>query len=245
MKIFVPFRRVIDPASLAGVDGSQRAVWIINPFDGNAIEEAVRFKERREATELVGVTIGSVSAQEQIRTALAMGLDRVIRVAEFEGLDSLGWAQVLAAVVRRESPTLVLMGKQSADEDPSQVGPMLAALLGWPQVTSVSKMESLRATHEFRCVREADHATEVVDVKFPAVVTVDLRLNVPRMPSLAELVKARQSPIELLGIDQIGALPRVRTTTVRTAQSARPREVIRLESVEELVERLQDQGAVF
>ena len=239
MKIAVPFKRVPDPVSAASTNGDE--AWIINPFDEIAIEEALRIRERGEAGEIVGITIASDAAEEQIRAALAMGLDRAIRVDDGRDLDPYAVARILAAVVRREAPALVLMGKQAVDDDCGQVGQMLAGLLGWPQATFISKVEFLLEDRKLRCTRETDRGLETLALTLPAVLTTDLRLNEPRYVSLPGLMKARRRPIEMLTVKQLGldVSPRTRVLSVQPAPRRGAGTMV--DSVEDLVGRLRNQ----
>ena len=233
MKILVPFKRVPDPAG-----GTGAAQYIVNPFDEIAIEEALRIRERGEATEVVGVTIAPPAADEQIRTTLAMGLDRALRVDDSRALDPYTVSRLLRALVSRESPGLVLMGKQAVDDDANQTGQMLAGLLGWPQATFVSKIEFLPGGTEARCVRETDRGLETIEVRLPAVITADLRLNEPRYVSLPGLMKARKRPIEVIPAADLGVSATPRMTTLSVHPVPKRTGGIRLDSVEELVDRL-------
>jgi electron transfer flavoprotein beta subunit len=234
MKILVPFKRVPQLGSAApGEEGEQ---WIINPFDEIAIEEALRIKERGEADEVVGVTISPPEAEEQIRAALAIGLDRAIRVNNDEALDPYAVAKILVEVVHKEQPDLIIMGKQAADDDAGQVGGMLAGRLNWPQATFISKLELVSGAQQAQCTRETDDGLEVILVSLPAVVTTDLRLNEPRYVSMAGLMKARRRPIEVIG--SITVQPR--TTILYTQTFPRRSAGVRVESVEDLVVRLRD-----
>lgn len=241
MKILVPFKRVPDPAA-AGGDGAQ---WVVNPFDEIAIEEALRIRENGVADELVGVTIAPSDAEEQMRVPLAMGLDRVIRIDDSRALDSYAVARILVGVVRREIPDLVLMGKQAVDDDSNQTGQMLAALLGWPQATFVSKVEWLEGNGAIQCVRETDRGLETVEMSLPAVVTADLRLNEPRYVSLPGLMKARRRPIEVLSAVDLGVSVEPRTKVVGTAQAPKRKGGIKVESVEDLMNRLRTHDKVL
>lgn len=238
MKILVPFKRVLDPVSAVGGEAAGGRGWMINTFDEIAIEEALRIKERGEATETVGVTIAAASAEEQIRAALAMGLDRAIRVDDARALDPFAVSRILAAVVRREQPQLVVMGKQAVDDDANQTGQMLAGLLNWPQATFISKLELQNGGRVARCTRETDGGMEIIEVDLPAVVTTDLRLNEPRYVSLPGLMKARRRPIETFSCEQLGVGVNPRTTVLATSAAPRRTAGIRLESVDELVSRL-------
>lgn len=239
MKILVPFKRVPDPAS-AGA-----AQWIVNYFDEIAVEEALRIRERGEATEIAAVTIAPAAAEEQLRTVLAMGVDRALRIDDSRDLDPSTVAHLLAALVRREQPDLVLMGKQAVDDDASQVGPMLAAHLGWPQATFASKIEFPPASGEAVCTRETDRGLEVIAVRLPAVVTTDLRLNEPRYVSLPGLMKARRRPIETLALADLGVAAEPRTTVLDVRPATRRSAGIRLDSVEDLLQRLREHDRVL
>src|SRR5205814_2837192 len=190
MKILVPFKSVPDPndATFAG-EAASASKSVINPFDEIAIEEALRIRERGEATEIVGVTIGAPSVDEQIRAALAMGVDRAIRIDDTRALDPYAVARILRVLIEKEAPHVVIMGKQAVDDDSNQVGQMLAGLLRWPQATFVSKIEFLGNKTRARCTRETDSGLEVVAIELPAIITTDLRLrlNEPRYVSLPGL----------------------------------------------------------
>src|SRR2546427_835167 len=193
MKILVPFKSVPDPngASVTGAAASTPKS-VINPFDEIAIEEALRIRERGDAAEIVGITIGTPAVDEQIRAALAMGVDRAIRVDDSRALDPYAVARILRALIDREAPQVVIMGKQAVDDDSNQVGQMLAGLLGWPQATFVSKIVFLDDKTRARCTRETDAGLEIVEVDLPAILTTDLRLNEPRYVSLPGLMRARR-----------------------------------------------------
>jgi electron transfer flavoprotein beta subunit len=243
LKILVPFKRVPDSGSPPGT-GSADSPWVINPFDEIAIEEALRIRERGEAVEVTTVTVGTAAAEEQIRAALAMGVDRAIRVDDARSLDPYAVARILVGVVRKETPSLVLMGKQAVDDDANQVGQMLAGLLGWSQATFVSKIEVLNA-NQIRCTRETDRGLEVIVVATPAVITADLRLNEPRYVSLPGLMKARRRPIELFTCEEIGVSVEARTTVLTTIPASRRVAGMRVETVEQLVERLREHDKVL
>jgi electron transfer flavoprotein beta subunit len=246
MKIVVPFKSVLDPYEAASPGGSGGAAKsVINPFDEIAIEEALRIRERGEASEIVGLTIGPAAVDEQIRAALAMGVDRAIRVDDSRALDPYAVARILRVVAEKEVPQVVLMGKQAVDDDSNQVGQMLAGLLGWPQATFVSKIEFLDNRTRARCTRETDAGLEVIEVNLPAVITTDLRLNEPRYVSLPGLMKARKKPIEILTSDELDVNLQPLTTVLSTARPSRRAAGARVGSVEELVTKLKEEAKVL
>jgi electron transfer flavoprotein beta subunit len=246
MKILVPFKSVPDPndASVTGAAGSTPK-FVINPFDEIAIEEALRIRERGDATEIVGATVGTQAVEEQIRAALAMGIDRAIRVDDSRELDPYAVARILRALVDRETPHVVIMGKQAVDDDSNQVGQMLAGLLGWPQATFVSKIEFVDDKKAARCTRETDAGLEVIEINLPAIVTTDLRLNEPRYVSLPGLMKARRKPIELLSCDQLKVTVQPLTTVLATTRPPKRAAGVRVESVDELVAKLRQEAKVL
>jgi electron transfer flavoprotein beta subunit len=200
MKVLVPVKRVVDYNVKIRVKADQSGVDLanvkmsMNPFDEIAVEEAVRLKEKGKATEVVVVSIGPSQASETIRTALAMGADRGILVKNDTAVEPLAVAKILKAIVDAEQPKLVITGKQAIDDDSNQVGQMLAALLGWPQGTFAHSLELGDANAKI--TREIDGGLQTVDVKLPAVMTTDLRLNEPRYASLPNIMKAKKKPIE-------------------------------------------------
>jgi electron transfer flavoprotein beta subunit len=245
MKILVPTKRVpdTDQKIVAAADGSRIALdhvpFVINPFDAIALEEAVRISEKRtESVEVVAVGIGPEGYEHQLRTALAMGAARAIHVQCDQPLDPWNVAHLLVAVARRERPDMVLMGKQAVDDDANQTGQFLAALLDWPQATFVSRLELLGT--EIRVDRETDHGIETLRMPLPAVVTTDLRLNEPRYASLAGIMKARKKPLDVIAVAELEVplAPRVQIMRYRSAETQRRCE--RLQSVDDLVERLRD-----
>jgi electron transfer flavoprotein beta subunit len=246
MKILVSFKSVSDPnhVTVAGAAISMSRS-VINPFDEIAIEEALRIRERGEATEIVGVTIGAPTVDEQIRAALAMGIDRAIRIEDSRALDPYAIARILVAVVKKEAPHVVIMGKQAVDDDSNQVGQMLAGLLDWPQATFVSKIDFLDNKTRARCTRETDGGLEVVEVNLPAIITTDLRLNEPRYVSLPGLMRARRKPNEVLTSDQLGLTVRPLTTVLSIARPPRRAAGTRVESVEELITKLKQEAKVL
>src|SRR5437764_2464358 len=246
MKILVPFKSVHDPddAIVAGAAVST-SKSVINPFDEIAIEEALRIRGRGDATEIVGATIGAPAVDEQIRAALAMGVDRAIRIDDSRALDPYAVARILRAVVEKEAPHVVIMGKQAVDDDSNQVGQMLAGLLGWPQATFVSKIELRDNTTRARCTRETDAGLEVIEVDLPAIITTDLRLNEPRYVSLPGLMRARRKPIEVLTCDPLGVTVMPLTKVVSTSRPPKRAAGTRVESIEELVTKLKQEAKVL
>jgi electron transfer flavoprotein beta subunit len=250
MKILVPVKRVVDSNVKVRVksDGSgvdlANVKMSMNPFDEIAVEEAVRIKERGEATEVVAVSIGSTKSQDTLRTALAMGADRAILVkTEQSVIEPLAVAKLLQRVVENEKPDLVIMGKQAIDDDCNQTGQMLAGLLGWPQGTFASKVELNGA--KVKVVREIDGGLETVVLAKPAVVTTDLRLNEPRYASLPNIMKAKKKPIdettpEALGIDIV---PRLKV--IATAEPKMREAGIKVDSVATLVDKLKNEAGVL
>ena len=220
IKILVAVKRVIDAYAPIRVrpDGSgvetANMKMALNPFCEIAVEAALRLREAGHAGEVVVVTAGVAQAQEQLRTALAMGADRAIQIQTDRELQPLAVAKLLQAVVQRESPDLVLLGKQSIDGDNNQTGQMLAGRLGWGQATFAAKIEPVDGA--LRVTREIDGGTEIVEVALPAIVTADLRLNQPRFASLPNIMKARAKPLETLTPESLGVdiAPRFETITV-------------------------------
>lgn len=248
MKILVPTKRVpdTDQKIVAAADGSRVAIehipYVINPFDAIAIEEAIRISENRsDPVEVVVVGIGAEGYDQQLRTALAMGASRAIHVQCEQPLDPWNVAQFLRAIVEREQPQLVLMGKQAVDGDASQTGQFLAALLDWPQATFASRLELL--ADEIRVDRETDHGIETIRMPLPAVVTADLRLNEPRYASLASIMKARKKPLDVICSTELDVTVEPRVEVLRYRSSSVARRCERVMSVVELVERLSSVGA--
>lgn len=249
MKILVPVKRVVDAyvsvrvkADRSGVE-TANVKMSLNPFCEIAVEAAIRLKEAGKATEVIVVTAGIQQAQEQLRTALAMGADRAILISSDAELQPLGIAKLLKAVVEREQPGLVLLGKQSIDGENNQTGQMLAALLGWPQATFASAIDvdGDRAT----VTREIDGGLETLTMSLPAIITADLRLNLPRFASLPNIMKAKQKPLETLSTDSLGVdiAPRFKTLGVAEPKARKPG--IKVASAEELVARLRDEARVL
>jgi electron transfer flavoprotein beta subunit len=215
----------------------------MNPFDEIAMEEAVRLKEAGVATELIAVSIGPTQCQETLRTALAIGADRAILVETTAETQPLGVAKVLKKLVEKESPQLVILGKQAIDDDSNQTGQMLAALLAWPQGTFASKIKI--AGGEAEVTREVDGGLETVAIKLPAVVTTDLRLNEPRYVTLPNIMKAKKKTLEVVKPDDLGVdmAPRLKTLKVQEPSKRKAGAVVK--TVDELVSKLKNESKVI
>ena len=246
MKLLVAVKRVIDfnVKPRVKMDGSgvdiANVKMSMNPFDEIAIEEAIRLKEKGVATEIVAVSIGPVKAQETLRTALAMGADRAILVQTDEEVEPLGVAKILAKIADEEKPDMVVLGKQAIDDDNNATGQMLAALLGWPQGTFASKVEA--GDGKLKVTREVDGGLETEELKVPAVVTTDLRLNEPRYASLPNIMKAKSKPLATRTPDELGVDIKRRLETIKVAEPPKRQAGIKVGSVDELVERLKGLG---
>jgi len=249
MKVLVAVKRVIDYNVKIRVKSDQTGIetanvkMSMNPFDEIAIEEGVRLKEAGTADELIAVSMGLSQSQETIRTALAMGADRGILVETDVELQPLAVAKLLKAVVDKESPDLVILGKQAIDDDFNQTGQMLAALLGWSQGTFASKLE-LGDGHA-RVTREVDGGLETVRLVMPMVLTVDLRLNEPRYASLPNIMKAKKKPIEVLSPDDLGVDVMPRLETLRVVEPESRQAGVMVASAAELVDKLRNQAKVI
>jgi len=215
----------------------------MNPFCEIAVEEAVRLKERGIATEIVAVSVGPAQAQEQLRTALALGADRAILIESDEELGSLAVAKLLKAVVDREQPQLVITGKQAIDSDNNQTGQMLAALTGYAQGTFASKVEVSGAA--LKVTREIDGGLQTLELKLPAIVTTDLRLNEPRYASLPNIMKAKKKPLETLKPADLGVSVASTLKTLRVEAPAQRQAGVKVGSVDELVEKLKNEAKVI
>jgi len=249
MKVLVPVKRVIDynvkvlvKADNSGVELAN-VKMAMNPFDEIAVEQALRLKEAGGAEEVVVVSIGPAQNQETIRTALAMGADRGIHIEASHDIEPLAVAKLLKAVVERETPGLVLVGKQAIDDDCNQTGQMLAALLGWAQGTFVSALEV--AGDKAKIVREVDGGLEHLEIKMPAIVSVDLRLNEPRYASLPNIMKAKKKPLDSLTVDELGVDISPRLTIVKVEEPAAREAGIKVADVKELVEKLKNEAKVI
>ena len=249
MKVLVPVKRVIDYNVKVRVKADNSGVELanvkmaMNPFDEIAVEQALRLKEAGGAEEVVVVSIGPAQNHETIRTALAMGADRGIHIEASHDIEPLAVAKLLKAVVERETPGLVLVGKQAIDDDCNQTGQMLAALLGWAQGTFVSALEV--AGDKAKIVREVDGGLEHLEIKMPAIVSVDLRLNEPRYASLPNIMKAKKKPLDSLTVDELGVDISPRLTIVKVEEPAAREAGIKVADVTELVEKLKNEAKVI
>jgi len=249
MKVLVPVKRVIDYNVKVRVKADNSGVELanvkmaMNPFDEIAVEQALRLKEAGGAEEVVVVSIGPAQNQETIRTALAMGADRGIHIEASHDIEPLAVAKLLKAVVERETPGLVLVGKQAIDDDCNQTGQMLAALLGWAQGTFVSALEV--AGDKAKIVREVDGGLEHLEIQMPAIVSVDLRLNEPRYASLPNIMKAKKKPLDSLTVDELGVDINPRLTIIKVEEPAAREAGIKVADVRELVEKLKNEVKVI
>tara|TARA_R110000868_G_scaffold47339_7_gene155384 strand:+ start:360 stop:1112 length:753 start_codon:yes stop_codon:yes gene_type:complete len=249
MKILVAVKRVVDYNVKVRVKADKTGVELsnvkmsMNPFDEIAVEEAVRLKEAGKATEIVVVSMGPTAAQETIRTALAMGADRGILVQSDSELQPLAVAKLLKEVVGKESPDLVILGKQAIDDDSNQTGQMLAALLNWSQGTFASKVELGDGTA--KVTREIDGGLETVDLKTPCIITTDLRLNEPRYASLPNIMKAKKKPIDTMTPDELGVDVAPRLTTLKVEEPEGRKGGVKVPDVAALVDKLKNEAKVI
>ena len=249
MKVLVPVKRVIDynvkirvKADKTGVETSN-VKMSMNPFDEISVEEAIRMKEAGAVEEIIIVSIGVQQCQETIRTALAMGADRGIHVKSDEDLEPLAIAKILKHLVEKESPEVVILGKQAIDDDSNQTGQMLAALLGWSQGTFASKIEF--TADKAKITREIDSGLENIEVVLPTILTVDLRLNEPRYASLPNIMKAKKKPIDELTPDQLNVDTTPRLETLSVEEPPVRQAGVMVDSVAALVEKLKNEARVI
>ena len=249
MKVLVAIKRVVDynvkvrvKADNSGVDLAN-VKMSMNPFCEIAVEEAVRLKEKGVASEIVVVSVGPPAAQEQLRTALALGADRAILAEAVDELSSLAVAKALKAVVDKEQPQLVILGKQAIDSDNNQTGQMLAALTGYAQGTFASKV--IVAGDKLNVTREIDGGLQTVSLNLPAIVTTDLRLNEPRYASLPNIMKAKKKPLETVKPDDLGVSLASTNKTLKVEAPAARSAGIKVKSVAELVEKLKNEAKVI
>jgi electron transfer flavoprotein beta subunit len=249
MKILVAVKRVVDfnvkvrvKADGTGVE-TANVKMSMNPFDEIALEEAVRMKEAGTATEIVAVSCGVAACQETLRTALAIGADRAILVQTDAELQPLAVAKLLKGLVQKESPKLVILGKQAIDDDSNQTGQMLAALLGWSQATFASKIKMSSDAAEV--TREVDGGLETIGIKLPAVVTTDLRLNEPRYVTLPNIMKAKKKPLETLTPDALGVDVKPRLSTLKVVEPPKRKAGIKVPDAKALVDKLRNEAKVI
>ena len=247
-KILVGLKRVVDFNVRVRVKSDGTGVetdgvkMSINPFDEIALEEALRIRERGEASEVVAVSIGSSEAQQQLRTGLAMGADRAILVTSESPIDQLTVARVFLALVEREKPDLVLLGKQAIDNDNNQTGQMLAALWERPQATFASAVELSGSAA--RVTREVDAGLETIEIDLPGVVTTDLRLNEPRYVKLPDIMKAKKKPLDQLSLEELGVQPAQGLKEISWEAPPQRSKGVRVNDVAELVAALNAKGLV-
>ncbi|MEK9775135.1 MAG: electron transfer flavoprotein subunit beta/FixA family protein [Quisquiliibacterium sp.] len=249
MKILVPVKRVVDYNVKVRVKSDGSGVDIanvkmsMNPFDEIAVEESVRLKEKGVATEIIAISCGLTACQETLRTALAIGADRAILVESDAELQPLAVAKLLKAVVDREQPQLVILGKQAIDDDANQTGQMLAALCGYPQATFASKLEV--ADGKAQVTREIDGGLETLAISLPAVVTTDLRLNEPRYVTLPNIMKAKKKQLDVFKPADLGVDPAPRLKTLKVAEPAGRKAGIKVADVAALVDKLKNEAKVI
>jgi electron transfer flavoprotein beta subunit len=249
MKVLVPVKRVVDYNVKIRVKSDGSGVELanvkmsMNPFDEISVEEAIRLKEAGKVEEIVAVSIGPAQAAETIRTALAMGADRGILVKVDDTTEPLTVAKILKGIVDEEKPELVILGKQAIDDDANQTGQMLAALLGWSQATFASKLEL--ADGKAKVTREVDGGLQVIDVKLPAIVTTDLRLNQPRYASLPNIMKAKKKPLDEKSAADYGVDPAPRLKVVKTEEPGGRKAGVKVKDVAELVDKLKNEAGVI
>jgi electron transfer flavoprotein beta subunit len=249
MKVMVTVKRVIDPYVKVRVKSDGTGVetanikMTMNPFCEIAVEQAVRMKEAGVVTEIVAVSIGVQQCQETLRTAMAMGADRGILVETTAEVQPLAVAKVLKAVIEKEQPKLVIMGKQAIDDDSNQSGQMLAALLNWPQATFISKIDVTGDAADV--AREIDGGLEKLTIKLPAVVTTDLRLNEPRYVTLPNIMKAKKKPLEVLKPEALGVDVTPRLKTLKVEEPPKRSAGVKVADVKELVAKLKNEARVI
>jgi Electron transfer flavoprotein, beta subunit len=249
MKVLVAVKRVLDYNIKARVKADKTGVDLanvkmsINPFDEIAVEEAVKLKEAGKVNEIIVASIGSTACQETIRSALALGADRGILIETSQEIQPLTAAKILQKIVEKENPTLVLMGKQAIDDDANQTGQMLAGLLDWAQGTFMSHLD-LKA-QEAVVTREVDGGLEIIKCSLPAILTTDLRLNVPRYPKLPNIMKAKQKPLEVLSPDALGITIKVTQKTLEVKEPAPRQGGRKVKDVAELIDCLKNEAKVI
>jgi electron transfer flavoprotein beta subunit len=249
MKILVTVKRVVDYNVKIRVKGDGTGVELanvkmsMNPFDEISVEEALRLKEDGKASEVVVVSVGPAKAEETLRTALAMGADRAILVETDDQVEPLAVAKIIKGVVAEEQPGLVIVGKQAIDDDSNQTGQMLSALLGWAQGTFASKVEL--GDGKASITREVDGGLQTIEIKLPAVVTTDLRLNEPRYASLPNIMKAKKKPLDKKTPADFGVSTEARLKVLKTEEPGGRKAGVKVKSVAELVEKLKTEAGLL
>lgn len=249
MKVLVAVKRVIDFSTRIQIKSDQSGVetnhvkMAMNPFDEIAVEEAMRLKEKGIAKEIVVLSIGATACQETIRTALAMGADRGILIETSSEVQPLAAAKILKSIVEKESPQLVILGKQAIDTDNNQVGQMLAGLLNWAQGTFASKL--MIENNEAKVTREIDGGLETLSLKLPAIITTDLRLNEPRYLSLPNIVQAKRKNIQIVPVPELNIDVTSRVKTLKVTPPEKRRAGVKVSSVSELVQKLKQEARVI
>ena len=249
MKILVPVKRVVDYNVKVRVKADQSGVELanikmsMNPFDEISIEEAIKLKEAGVATEIIAVSVGVVQCQETLRTALAMGADRAILVETSTELQPLAVAKLLKALCEKESPQMVILGKQAIDDDSNQTGQMLAALMNWPQATFASKVTVRGDMAEV--MREIDGGMETIEIKLPAIITTDLRLNTPRYATLPNIMKAKKKPMDVMTPEALGVDVTPRLKTLKVVEPPKRKGGVILSDVAALIDKLKNEAKVI
>ena len=249
MKILVPVKRVVDYNVKVRVKADQSGVELanikmsMNPFDEISIEEAIKLKEAGVATEIIAVSVGVIQCQETLRTALAMGADRAILVETSAEMQPLAVAKLLKALCEKESPQMVILGKQAIDDDSNQTGQMLAALMNWPQATFASKVTVNNGVAEV--MREIDGGMETVEIKLPAIITTDLRLNTPRYATLPNIMKAKKKPMDVMTPEALGVDVTPRLKTLKVVEPPKRKGGVILPDVAALIDKLKNEAKVI
>ena len=249
MKILVPVKRVVDYNVKVRVKADQSGVELanikmsMNPFDEISVEEAIRLKEAGVATEIIAVSIGVTQCQETLRTALAMGADRAILIETSADIQPLAVAKLLKAICEKETPQLVILGKQAIDDDSNQTGQMLAALMNWPQATFASKVTVNAGVAEV--MREIDGGMETIEIKLPAIITTDLRLNTPRYATLPNIMKAKKKPMDVITPEVLGVDVTPRLKTLKVVEPPKRKGGVMVADVAALVDKLKNEAKVI
>ncbi|MDA9033928.1 electron transfer flavoprotein subunit beta/FixA family protein [Hyphomicrobiales bacterium] len=249
MKVLVPIKRVVDYNVKIRVKSDNSGVELanvkmsMNPFDEIAVEEAIRLKESGTVSEIIVLSVGPQQSQETIRTALAMGADRGILVKTDEFVEPLNVAKIIKAISDDEKPEIIILGKQAIDDDSNQTGQMLAALLGWSQGTFASELKI--SDGKINVIREVDGGLQTIDLKLPSVITTDLRLNEPRYASLPNIMKAKKKPIEEKSPEDYNIQISPMLEVVKVSEPAQREAGIKVETVEELVDKLKNEAGVI